>query len=892
MAVEIPGNPGGSTFVSAISVNEDTATVSGFNLQQVILTTGNSRLGLPNFVQNSVNPQEEPSMSASDTTCVDERLPFSATGTSDIDEYLWTIQDGTNNIIFSALAQDTAYTFIQGQSGTFELSLNIFNRCGYDTTFVQNIEVFDIPEPPTVPAAIILCEGQPNLLIAGPADPILSYVWTNSQGTVVGTDNTFDVTEQEIYTVTITNVAGCSSSGQIFAGPPFEITLPPDITICQNEPLTLDPNVSANNYLWTIINPDSTTVPLPNQRLADVDASLPGLFQYVVSIEDPIAPGCFVNDTTNVTINPIPLALLDSTTPTICDGITGAIDLTMSTTGSFTYQLIDNGGSVIQQENNFTGPGPISLTGLSAGVYSVVFTDNSSSCTNSLTGIEVINSGSDINIDSFVTVDATCGSSTGSMTVTLNSAVVYPISYSLTNTTDPSVAPITATNVSANATTNDFLIDLIPGGSYDLEVTSASGCIASETGIVVAVPTDVVLTINDPADVCGSSVSLNAYVTSAPVATYTWTDSNGNPVADPTNVTSSGIYTVTASATGFCDAVENLEVNLSIQPDVEIKRVGGDICTGVLTLEAEVTNPQPGAIYSYTWSTNEQTRQITVSADGTYDVIVRESGVLNCPSATVAHVVAFPVLLEAIISSTPACADDQPITITVQVVSGVPTAFSWTHNGNAIASTTNSVVITEEGEYAVIISQGSCTIERSMVIRRNAIPEGLLPEEDFYCPSGDTDLVLTAGVGFETYVWTLDAAPFANTTATLDVQSPGLYEVTMTTAQGCVRVDSVNIIESCDPQIIVPNVFAPGGNPPNNVFFAYPNDFVDNFEIFIYTRWGELIYQSESTGFNWDGTYNGTLVPVGTYPYIIRFTSRFEPERGEFEQSGGVTVLR
>lgn len=891
VAIEDPGNPSATTFISAITASEDTLNASSFNLQQIALTTGNSRLGLPNFVQNSVSPTDEPSMAAPDSTCVDERIEFSAVGTSDIDQFLWTIQDSLNNVVFSALAQDTAYTFPQGQAGDFELSLNIFNRCDYDTTFVQNLLVFDIPATPQIPAALILCEGDDNLLTAGPVDPVLSYEWTNSQGTVVSSDNTFNVVEQDFYNVTITNVLGCSTSRDFFAGPPFEIELPPDITVCQNESLTLDPNVTANNYLWSINN---VPVPTNNQRTIDVDTSVPGVFQYVVSIEDPITPGCFSNDTTNVTINPVPIINQTGTTPTVCGAENGGIDLFVTTSGSYTYTVFDNGAAVVPQpNNNITGPGSINITSLGAGVYSVLVRDNGSGCITTINSLEVVNSNADVSIVSGVpTTQPTCADPDGVITVTLNTGVVFPISYTLTNTSDPTAAVIIGANIPSNSAANDFLINLVPGGNYDLEVTSTGGCIATQTGILLNTPTEVGLTITSPADVCGTSLSLNDYVTTIPAAALTWVDANGDAVADPTNVTLSGIYTVTASGSGaFCDAVGILEVNLTLQPAVTINRIG-DECNGTLTLEAEVTNPQTGVNYSYTWSTGEQTSQITVTTDGNYSVIVRETGVLNCPSVSVEEAVAFPAPLEAIISSTPACDDAQPITITAEVLAGTATGFSWTHNGNAIPSTTNSVVITDEGTYTVTINQGTCSIERSMRIQRIAIPEGLLPDQDFYCPTADNNPVLIAGTGFETFVWTLDGVPFNNTTNTLDVQAVGLYEVTMTTAQGCVRVDSVNIVESCEPKVILPNAFIPEGNPPNNVFFAYPNNFVGSFQIFIYTRWGELIYQSSSTDFIWDGTYAGNLVPSGTYPYVIKFTSSSEPERGEFEQSGGVLLLR
>ena len=108
----------------------------------------------------------------------------------------------------------------------------------------------------------------------------------------------------------------------------------------------------------------------------------------------------------------------------------------------------------------------------------------------------------------------------------------------------------------------------------------------------------------------------------------------------------------------------------------------------------------------------------------------------------------------------------------------------------------------------------------------------------------------------------------------------------------CVRVDQIEIIESCDPVILAPNVIVPEGNPPNNVFSVVPNGFVSDFQIFIYSRWGELIYQSNVVEFQWNGTFNGQLVPIGTYPYVIKFKSRFQPERGEFEQRGAIIVVR
>lgn len=899
VAAESPGNPAGSAFVSSIAASEDTLQASGFNPQQVILTVGNSRLGLPNYVYNNQDQLMAPSMSAPDTVCVGERVELSGSGTSDIDEFLWRIvEEATNTTVFSAPGMDTAYVFPEGQQGRFNVSLNISNRCGFDTTLVQTLDVFSTPAPPSIPSSVSICEGDSEPLNANATNtPGLTFEWTDSQGNVVSNTALYTITEPEIYTVTITNAGGCTSQGSVFAGPPFEISLPESRTICQNDPLTLDPQVTAFNYVWTVLNPDNSTTSLPNQQRADVISTSPGVYTYVVSIEDPITPGCFVNDSTVVTIGAVPMATASNIVDVACGDTNGSFDFNLSTTGSYTYRVLDNSGSVVDQNSTFSGPGSMTVSNLAAGLYSVEFTDNSSGCFGTLDNVQIQSTAPDFSITNVVLMDADCSNPTGSITVTL-SADVYPISYSLTNTgTNQS---LTGSNVTANSGTNDFTISNIPGGDYNLVVTSSGGCVESSPGITVSTPTDAQLTTEPFVDVCGANAPLDASSTS-PGVTFTWTGPGGfNQTGSNLTTTTSGLYTVTVShpTDAFCPVSQDVEVNLAIQPVVQINEIG-DGCNGTIVLEAEVTNPQSGATYVYNWSTGASGRRLTINRNSqeymdpstTYTVTVRESTNLTCTGMASTDI-SIPVPLEATLTSTPPCDDGQPITLTADVTAGTATSFSWSLNGNSIPGTGNEITVTDEGSYQVRINAGPCFIERSLEIRRSPIPEGLLPEVDFYCPTRTTNATLIAGEGFVSYEWTLDGQPFADADQTLELNAAGIYQVTMTTAQGCIRTDMVEVIESCDPVVLAPNVIVPGANPPNNIFSVVPNDFVDQFEIFIYSRWGELIYQSNSLEFQWDGTLDGQIVPLGTYPYIIRFTSRFEPDRGTFEQFGSVVVVR
>lgn len=895
LAVETPGNPAGSAFVSSIAAIDDTLRVSGLNPQAVILTTGNSRLGLPNFVQNNANPQMEPSMSAPDLTCVEERIEMTSSGTSDIDEFLWSITNqADNSTVFSAVGMDTAYTFPQGQGGIFNISVNITNRCGFDTTLVQEIQVLDIPAPPTVPQAISVCEGMtfPLDAIQGqPTSPNLSFEWTNSQGEIVSTSRNYTITQPEIYTVTITNIAGCMSSAEIFAGPPFEIELPEAAIVCQNDPLTLDPNVTATNYIWTVINPDNSRTTLPNQRRADVNTSQPGVFNYIVSIEDPITPGCFVNDTTLVTVNALAQATLGTVSNPACGNTDGSFEFNITTTGNYSYTVTGNSNGVVAQGSNTDGPGTETITGLAPDVYSVLITDNSSGCSNTLDGIQIQNDPPDFSITSITPANADCVNPTGSMTVTLG-ANVFPITYTLTNTADGTNS--TGTVPSAIATTSfDFQLTGLAGGTYDIEVVSATRCSQSQTGIVIVQPLPVDITTEPFVEICGPNAPLTVSSATAG-ATFSWTGPSGF-TANGANiiVPLSGTYTVTASAAGSCDVSTDVVVDLTIQPILQINQIG-DVCNGQITLQAEVTNPETGANYVYNWDNGANSRTITVDASGTYMVTARPSDNLTC-TGNASTVITIPEEIEATVSSTPACDDGsgtlEDIILSVNVLTGSPTTFAWTRDGQPVG-TGQSITVTQEGAYTARISDGTCFIERSIQITRQITPPGLLPDEELYCPTRTDNPILTAGFGFETYEWTLDGQPFPGAGQTLNLTAAGEYVVTMTTAIGCVRTDTVTVIESCDPRVLAPTAFAPTSTPPNNTFSVVPNDFVNNFEIFIYTRWGELMFQSNTLEFKWDGTFNGELVPLGTYPYVIRFTSRFEPERGTFEQSGAITVVR
>ena len=83
---------------------------------------------------------------------------------------------------------------------------------------------------------------------------------------------------------------------------------------------------------------------------------------------------------------------------------------------------------------------------------------------------------------------------------------------------------------------------------------------------------------------------------------------------------------------------------------------------------------------------------------------------------------------------------------------------------------------------------------------------------------------------------------------------------------GCIITDTVRIL--MDGSIYIPNTFTPNRDYKNEKFIISAEDLLE-FNLEIYNRWGELIYQSNDVNESWDGTYKGKVVATGTYVWKL-----------------------
>ena len=69
--------------------------------------------------------------------------------------------------------------------------------------------------------------------------------------------------------------------------------------------------------------------------------------------------------------------------------------------------------------------------------------------------------------------------------------------------------------------------------------------------------------------------------------------------------------------------------------------------------------------------------------------------------------------------------------------------------------------------------------------------------------------------------------------------------------------------------LLVPNVFTPNGDGKNDEFRVLYRS-IKEYHIWVYNRWGKLVYESQDPAKGWDGTINNHPAAEGAYFYVIR----------------------
>ncbi len=104
------------------------------------------------------------------------------------------------------------------------------------------------------------------------------------------------------------------------------------------------------------------------------------------------------------------------------------------------------------------------------------------------------------------------------------------------------------------------------------------------------------------------------------------------------------------------------------------------------------------------------------------------------------------------------------------------------------------------------------------------------------------------------------------------VDSAGVYSLEVTDIHGCTSSASTQArMSNCSPLVFMPSAFSPNSDGINDFFGPSFRPEIIRYELTIYNRWGERVYQSENPFPGWDGTFKGQSCPEGVYVYTLSY---------------------
>ena len=171
------------------------------------------------------------------------------------------------------------------------------------------------------------------------------------------------------------------------------------------------------------------------------------------------------------------------------------------------------------------------------------------------------------------------------------------------------------------------------------------------------------------------------------------------------------------------------------------------------------------------------------------------------------------------------------------------------------------------------------------------------PDASFAPVKGDAtcildSIMLRANIQSSAYLYVWQPAHFFDNSNNFEVwgqiEFPGYVTLTVTDPYGCYNSDSVefNPGECCI--VSFPSAFTPNGDGKNDYFRPLYKGFHRFHEFRVENRWGETVFQTNSSTVEWDGTHNGVPQDLGVYFYYLKF----DCGGGAREVRGDVTLIR
>ncbi len=670
-------------------------------------------------------------------------------------------------------------------AGTY--TVTVTNSAGCSSTASAVLMVNANPNP-VISGSASFCPGGSTMLVA--VGNFSAYSWSTGAQSPSITASTAGA-----YTLTVTDANGCTGSTSInvqqLPSPVPQIT--GSTSFCVGTSTTLDAGAGYVTYQWSDGGGNGQT------------ATFFATGTYSVTVSD--TNGC--TGSSSVTVNELPAVTVSITgAMTLCTGQSSA--LLSASAGFATYAWSD--GQTAQQISVNAG-----------GVYQVTATD-SNGCSGTASATVIANAPPSVSISGALqycqgastVLTATAGLSSyqwsngaSGVSITVGSPGTYTVVVTDANgcsaqaavsvVQNPNPTPqisgsnqfcaggqttLTATggNFSSylwSTSSTQSSITVSNQGNYSVTVTDANGCSASAARSVVQVPLPTPQISGSLAICQGQSTTLGA--TGGSFASFAWT---GGDTTSQITVSSGGVYSLTVTDANGCSASTSATVTVNALPVFSIEGTPA-FCAGASTLLSA-----PVGFAAYIWSNNSSSNAVTINMPGSYSVTVTDAN--GCSSSQSISVIqnANPSL--AISGVLQFCTGAS--TVLSASISNV--SYQWS-NGQ----TTPAITVSTPGNYGLTVTDANgCSSSTVATVVQIPMPQPAIFGALQFCAGSST--TLSGSAGFAAYRWS------DNTTdQQVVVNTPGVYGLTVTDANGCTGTASATVAMNPLP------VFNIEGNP-------------------------------------------------------------------------------
>jgi len=319
-------------------------------------------------------------------------------------------------------------------------------------------------------------------------------------------------------------------------------------------------------------------------------------------------------------------------------------------------------------------------------------------------------------------------------------------------------------------------------------IADANGCSEIDS-VMITEPVDITLAMSSVDATCDSADGEASVIASNGFAPYTylWDDSLSQTTDTATGL-SAGTYTVIVTDTNGCTAFETVSVNDAGAATVSISSFTDVSCNGDSTGAATVTASGGILPYTYSWSPYGGTDSTATGLSaGLYTVAVTDNnGCLATGIATINEPVALtPSLSGTNISCSGLCDGTADL-----IISGgtPPYVFSWN-----TGDTTLTITVCAGTFIATVTDANGCVTIDSITITEPVVLTSditsLINSSCLIC-DGTATVTPAGGTAPYTYLWD---DPLMQTDSMATGLCPGIYNVTVTDANGCTTSSSDTI---------------------------------------------------------------------------------------------------